>query len=285
MPLSVAERKRRSRASNPEACQNEKEKSRERMAIYRSKNKAQKKAGDYKSLLNNNEKKDLEAQSANHRLSVLGDWLVAHGLDFAPDAVIERNIVNLFVPKIEMHKIERVVAEFEITVAQKILCTRSLTPTGEVASGGAVGCEAGGMAPTKPKTTGTIRYGPLGITVKKEGSSPGCDQPPPPPTPDIATIVSRALGKDEALKVDPSTRKESIDGRPRKSTHRLIKRHNGPGQETQDGKESTNGRPKTPTLRLMKRHEGPGQATEDGKESTASRPISSMHHQIGRAHV
>eukprot|EP00585_Thalassiosira_rotula_P010441 CAMPEP_0196154140 /NCGR_PEP_ID=MMETSP0910-20130528/38386_1 /TAXON_ID=49265 /ORGANISM="Thalassiosira rotula, Strain GSO102" /LENGTH=58 /DNA_ID=CAMNT_0041418101 /DNA_START=19 /DNA_END=192 /DNA_ORIENTATION=+ len=58
MPASAAERKRRSRAQNPETRTDEKDKNRERMAIYRAKNRAAKRAAELKLTLDNDEKKN-----------------------------------------------------------------------------------------------------------------------------------------------------------------------------------------------------------------------------------
>mmetsp|Transcript_15910 Transcript_15910/g.33610 ORF Transcript_15910/g.33610 Transcript_15910/m.33610 type:complete len:269 (-) Transcript_15910:84-890(-) len=141
MPLTAAERKRKSRASNPERNSNEKEKSRKRMAIYRSKNRSQKKALAFKALLSDGETKELETQSANHMVSLLSDWLISRGHNFSAATMVEKNIVNLFVPKIEMHKIERQVAEFEIDLAQKLLCAPSKPADTNSMADGCVGGE------------------------------------------------------------------------------------------------------------------------------------------------
>eukprot|EP00584_Thalassiosira_punctigera_P004891 CAMPEP_0172529404 /NCGR_PEP_ID=MMETSP1067-20121228/3489_1 /TAXON_ID=265564 ORGANISM="Thalassiosira punctigera, Strain Tpunct2005C2" /NCGR_SAMPLE_ID=MMETSP1067 /ASSEMBLY_ACC=CAM_ASM_000444 /LENGTH=209 /DNA_ID=CAMNT_0013313447 /DNA_START=54 /DNA_END=683 /DNA_ORIENTATION=- len=143
MPLSVAERKRRSRANNPELYTDEKAKSRERMSIYRGKLKSQKKARDFKGLLNDGEKRELVAKSAAHKRSLLHSWLASRDIKIPPDAIVDKKI-NLFVSKIEMHKIDREVAEYEVSLSQDLLCARA----GSCGGGG--GTTAEGKSPPPP---------------------------------------------------------------------------------------------------------------------------------------
>mmetsp|Transcript_908 Transcript_908/g.1949 ORF Transcript_908/g.1949 Transcript_908/m.1949 type:complete len:263 (-) Transcript_908:371-1159(-) len=133
MPLSAAERKRKSRASNPQRNLEEREKSRKRMAIFRAKKKSQKKVGELKALLRDGELKELETQSAKRKISLLREWMISRDLNLTPEVIIERNITNLFVPKIEMHKIEHELAEFELSLAQKLMCAPKPEAVGSLA--------------------------------------------------------------------------------------------------------------------------------------------------------
>lgn len=190
MPLTAAERKRVSRARNPEACQHEKEKSRERMSVYRGKNRAQKRARDFKALLTDAEKEELEEEAKKHRISLLSDWLKTRDLGFSAEVMVERNITNLFVSKIEMHKIEKGVAEFEVAYIQEMLSRQSA---------------AGDDAASKPAASKPAESKPAGSMGKTEYSSQGSkyEVPALPPVPAGKTEYSPQGSSDRVPALPP----------------------------------------------------------------------------------
>lgn len=120
MPASAAERKRRSRAKNPETT-DEKDKNRVRMAIYRAKNKSAKRAHELKLTLGNDEKRNVELKAFTHKRSLICDWFDSHKVMMPSDAMTNKIILNRFMPRIDVHQIEHMAAQFEIALAKKII--------------------------------------------------------------------------------------------------------------------------------------------------------------------
>mmetsp|Transcript_29480 Transcript_29480/g.63489 ORF Transcript_29480/g.63489 Transcript_29480/m.63489 type:complete len:432 (+) Transcript_29480:144-1439(+) len=129
MPASAAERKRRSRAQNPETRTDEKDKNRERMAIYRAKNRAAKRAAELKLTLDNDEKKNVESKAIAHRRLLICDWFNSHKVMMPTDAMNNKIILNRFMPRIDLHQIEHTAAQFEIALAKKIRAKEPTTTT------------------------------------------------------------------------------------------------------------------------------------------------------------
>mmetsp|Transcript_42207 Transcript_42207/g.89761 ORF Transcript_42207/g.89761 Transcript_42207/m.89761 type:complete len:418 (-) Transcript_42207:291-1544(-) len=120
MVLSNAEKKRISRAKKPAKYHaQEREKSRKRMAIYRAKNRAQKRADQLKSLLSERDREEIEAHVAKQKQYLLSDWFNHHNLRFDPKMINKTSVLNSFMTKIELNKIELQVAEFEISIIEE----------------------------------------------------------------------------------------------------------------------------------------------------------------------
>jgi len=92
------------------------------MSILRSKNRSQKKSRSFRALLSPSQLSALTRASTERKVDLLGKWLVTKRHTFDPKVMLQKEIVNLFVPKIEMNRIEWEVAEFEIKMAQELLC-------------------------------------------------------------------------------------------------------------------------------------------------------------------
>eukprot|EP00584_Thalassiosira_punctigera_P023885 CAMPEP_0172554188 /NCGR_PEP_ID=MMETSP1067-20121228/53581_1 /TAXON_ID=265564 ORGANISM="Thalassiosira punctigera, Strain Tpunct2005C2" /NCGR_SAMPLE_ID=MMETSP1067 /ASSEMBLY_ACC=CAM_ASM_000444 /LENGTH=457 /DNA_ID=CAMNT_0013342513 /DNA_START=240 /DNA_END=1610 /DNA_ORIENTATION=- len=119
MVLSDAEKKRRSRARKSDKYHaRERETSRKRMAVYRAKNKAQKRAQQLKSLLSEGDVKEIEAHVIKQKQHLLCDWFNYHNLKFDPKMINKTKVLNSFMTKVELHKIELQVAEFEISIIE-----------------------------------------------------------------------------------------------------------------------------------------------------------------------
>mmetsp|Transcript_23819 Transcript_23819/g.49844 ORF Transcript_23819/g.49844 Transcript_23819/m.49844 type:complete len:340 (-) Transcript_23819:108-1127(-) len=119
MALSDAEKKRRSRAKKPVKYHDiERETSRKRMAIYRAKNKAQKRASQLKMLLSDDDKKEIEDHVAKQRQNLICDWFTYHKLRFDPKMTSDAKILHSFMTKVEIHKMELRLAEFEISIIE-----------------------------------------------------------------------------------------------------------------------------------------------------------------------
>eukprot|EP00580_Thalassiosira_gravida_P020001 CAMPEP_0201663302 /NCGR_PEP_ID=MMETSP0494-20130426/5149_1 /ASSEMBLY_ACC=CAM_ASM_000839 /TAXON_ID=420259 /ORGANISM="Thalassiosira gravida, Strain GMp14c1" /LENGTH=99 /DNA_ID=CAMNT_0048141867 /DNA_START=5 /DNA_END=300 /DNA_ORIENTATION=- len=78
------ERKRKSRASNPHRATVEKEESRHRMSILRSKNRAQKKSSHFRSLLSPSQLSALTSSSTERKVMLLDEWLKSKRHTFDP---------------------------------------------------------------------------------------------------------------------------------------------------------------------------------------------------------
>mmetsp|Transcript_21795 Transcript_21795/g.35448 ORF Transcript_21795/g.35448 Transcript_21795/m.35448 type:complete len:321 (+) Transcript_21795:117-1079(+) len=119
MALSNAEKKRRSRATKgAEYHELERETSRKRMAIRRAKNKAQKRASQLKSLLSQEDKKEIEKHAAKQKQLLISDWFNYHNLRFDPKMISDTKVLNSFMTKVEIHKLDLRVAEFEISIIE-----------------------------------------------------------------------------------------------------------------------------------------------------------------------
>lgn len=121
MALSNAEKKRRSRARKPAKYHDhERETSRKRMAIYRAKNKAQRRAHQLKNLLSEGSKKEIEAHATMQRQFLVGGWFSNHNhkSKFDPKMITQANVMTMFMTKAEIHDIERQVAQFEISTIE-----------------------------------------------------------------------------------------------------------------------------------------------------------------------
>eukprot|EP00580_Thalassiosira_gravida_P006950 CAMPEP_0201630302 /NCGR_PEP_ID=MMETSP0493-20130528/4673_1 /ASSEMBLY_ACC=CAM_ASM_000838 /TAXON_ID=420259 /ORGANISM="Thalassiosira gravida, Strain GMp14c1" /LENGTH=337 /DNA_ID=CAMNT_0048101439 /DNA_START=36 /DNA_END=1049 /DNA_ORIENTATION=+ len=119
MALSDAEKKRRSRAKKPVKYHDlERETSRKRMAIYRAKNKVQKRASQLKMLLSDEDKKEVEEHVAKQRQNLICDWFKCHNLRVDPKMISDAKILNSFMTKAEIHKMELRLAEFEISIIE-----------------------------------------------------------------------------------------------------------------------------------------------------------------------
>jgi len=119
MALSDAEKKRRSRAKKPVKYHDlERETSRKRMAIYGAKNKAQKRASQLKMLLSDEDTREIEEHVAKQRQHLICDWFTYHNVRFDPKMISAAKILNSFKTKVEIHKMELRVAEFEISIIE-----------------------------------------------------------------------------------------------------------------------------------------------------------------------
>mmetsp|Transcript_1488 Transcript_1488/g.2649 ORF Transcript_1488/g.2649 Transcript_1488/m.2649 type:complete len:241 (-) Transcript_1488:311-1033(-) len=121
MALSNAEKKRRSRATKPAKYHDhERETSRKRMAVYRAKNKAQKRAHQLKNLLSEGVKKEIEAHATMQRQFLVGGWFRnhKHKSKFDPKMISQANVMDMFMTKAEIHDIELQVAQFEISIIE-----------------------------------------------------------------------------------------------------------------------------------------------------------------------
>jgi len=119
MVLSNAEKKRRSRATKGAQYHDlERETSRKRMAIRRAKNRAQKRASQLKSLLSQEDKKQIEEHAAKQKQLLICDWFNYRKLRFDPKMINDTKILNSFMTKAEIHKLDLRVAEFEISIIE-----------------------------------------------------------------------------------------------------------------------------------------------------------------------
>mmetsp|Transcript_17631 Transcript_17631/g.31887 ORF Transcript_17631/g.31887 Transcript_17631/m.31887 type:complete len:423 (-) Transcript_17631:454-1722(-) len=119
MVLSNAEKKRRSRATKSTKYHDlERETSRRRMATYRARNRALKRAKQLKSILGEEDRKEIEAHAITHKRLLLCEWFRLHKLRFDPKVINDTKILDAFMTKADIHKVEMQVAEFEISIIE-----------------------------------------------------------------------------------------------------------------------------------------------------------------------
>mmetsp|Transcript_37144 Transcript_37144/g.77772 ORF Transcript_37144/g.77772 Transcript_37144/m.77772 type:complete len:418 (-) Transcript_37144:408-1661(-) len=119
MVLSNAEKKRRSRATKSTKYHDlERETSRKRMAMYRARNRAQKRAKQLKSILGEEDRKEIEAHATTQKRRLLCEWFRRHKLRFDPSVINDAKILDAFMTKADIHQVETQVAEFEISLIE-----------------------------------------------------------------------------------------------------------------------------------------------------------------------
>lgn len=88
------------------------------MAIWRAKNKAQHRASQLRSFLDEAEKEELDARAANEKQRLVCDWFSRYKLRFDPKFVNDHGGLASFMTKLELHQLELQVAEFEISMVR-----------------------------------------------------------------------------------------------------------------------------------------------------------------------
>lgn len=120
MPKSHnAEKKRRSRARKPPSYHaREREASRRRMAIYRAKDRAEKRALQLKCILDERNRSAIEARGAGMRRHLLREWFREQNLEVDPTVISGEKALRIYMSKVELFKIELLVNEFEISLME-----------------------------------------------------------------------------------------------------------------------------------------------------------------------
>lgn len=91
--------------------------SRDRMSLYRAKEKALKNAQLLKLPMDDEERATVEARSARKRQEVLCDWFRSNTkVAFNKKMQFTREIMDSFMSKVEMHQVDLTVAEYEIAI-------------------------------------------------------------------------------------------------------------------------------------------------------------------------
>jgi len=88
------------------------------MAIYRAKNKAQKRASLLKMLLSDEDTREIEEHVAKQRQHLICDWFTYHNLRFDPKMISDAKTLNSFMTMVEIHKMELRVTDFEISIIE-----------------------------------------------------------------------------------------------------------------------------------------------------------------------
>jgi len=170
---------------------------------------------------------------------LLDEWLKSKRHTFDPRVMLQKEIVNLFVPKIEMNRIEWKVAEFEIKMAQELLCIVVDVPTslllkkekGTLSSVGSMtnGSRAVGKsyreASSSPTTTTATPTMALPMVAKsatgEEDTLPQDQEPPSQPIPSIVkSSISNNTGEDNTKEETKMSHPSDYDdARDKKSPH------------------------------------------------------------------
>lgn len=118
MAPTDAEKKRARRARRSPACRDrEKETSRTRMAVCRARNKARERASLLREVLGEGDRAALAARADGEKQRLICDWLRRNKLlRFSPQVRIEDRMLKSFMKKVDLHRIELQVAEFEIAM-------------------------------------------------------------------------------------------------------------------------------------------------------------------------